>query len=263
MSAGAEPGLTGTLVAGDAGQTCGAGGDPNLHNDYPTTLHPLGTQECPCTETCSHCSQKDGAGGGAGGTDWLFGGGGAVGGAPGIWLWTTGADGSGGDDGKTLWPLSLCGPALGCVDPDAMIALCPEGQKRASDVALGDVLLTMAPDGRILGEEVIAVRTSGQPKMRIELASGSRLVCSLSHDVIAADPKHAEGHPLCAIRVGVGDALRVADGSFSDVNQVTRLEDGPVVLLELAGPHHVYQADGVWSHNAAYKREKTPDHIIN
>ena len=45
------------------------------------------------------------------------------------------------------------------------------------------------------------------------------------------------------------DSLLLEDGSQTQVTRISPLPAGPVLQISLAGPHHVYLTDGLWSHN--------------
>ena len=55
--------------------------------------------------------------------------------------------------------------------------------------------------------------------MQVVLADDSTLVCSLSHDLLAAVDEGGEMAPIGAERLGMGNALRVADGPYAAVRR--------------------------------------------
>ncbi|MCW3099196.1 MAG: hypothetical protein JWL77_4814 [Chthonomonadaceae bacterium] len=144
-------------------------------------------------------------------------------------------------------PLSGIGP--GCVVPATRIALFPEGCMAAAEVQPGDLLLTRKADGTLAGEVVTAVRTSTQPRVLLETEEGRQLPCSLSHEVMVADPELPQGRCTVVSELTLSDRLLREDGTAVGLRAMVREPDGLVIQISLLGPGHLYLSDGLWSHN--------------
>jgi hypothetical protein len=136
-----------------------------------------------------------------------------------------------------------------CVAPSTRIALFPEGCLAAAEVQVGDLLLTHRVDGTLAGERVTAVRRTMQPRVVLETEDGRRLHCSLSHEVMAADPDLPQGRRIVVSELTLSDRLLLEDGTAVALTAIAREPDGAVVRISLSGPEHLYLSEGLWSHN--------------
>jgi hypothetical protein len=156
------------------------------------------------------------------------------------------------DAGKpcgTVPPDAPSGLNNNCVAPSTRIALFPEGCLAAAEVQAGDLLLTRRVDGTLTGERVTAVQTTTQPCVVLETEDGRRLHCSLSHEVMAADPDLLQGRRTVVSALTLNDRLLLEDGTPVALAAIAREPDGAVVRISLSGPEHLYLSEGLWSHN--------------
>ncbi len=136
-----------------------------------------------------------------------------------------------------------------CVSPESRIALFPEGCLAAAEVQSGDLLKTRRADGTLAGEVVTAVRRSNQAGLLLETKAGHRLHCSLSHEIMVADPTLPQGRRRVASELTMEDRLLQEDGTPVALRKITPQADGPVIQISLSGPEHLYLSEGLWSHN--------------
>lgn len=128
----------------------------------------------------------------------------------------------------------------------------------AGEVQVGDILLTLLENGTIGGERVIGIRSSVQPCVRLETEDGRQLLCSLSHEVIVTDPDLPDGKRTGVLSLTLDDRLVNEEGVPVALRSIVRQPEGPVLLLSLEGPRHLYLSNGIWSHNSAFKRPTYP-----
>jgi len=141
------------------------------------------------------------------------------------------------------------GPTAACVTLHTRIALFPDGCKFAAEIEVGDLLLTRTAAGELVGEAVNAIRVSVQPCVTLVTEDGRHLHCSRSHEVmIDADAKPA-GRRTTASALTTGERLLLEDGTPVSLVAVLSGSPGEVIRLSLAGPHHLYLSEGLWSHN--------------
>jgi len=159
----------------------------------------------------------------------------------------------GGGGGSGPGPSSPCNPPPGlppgCVTLDTAIALFPEGTRCAGALHIGDLVLTRTAQGELIGERVTALRTSLQPTLLLETASGHSLHCSLSHEIMVYSASEKQGRQILVTRITLDDALISSKGEPDAVQKIERTQPSSVIEISLEGPHHVYLSDGVWSHN--------------
>ena len=93
--------------------------------------------------------------------------------------------------------------------------------------------------------------TSVQPCVLLETEDGRQLHCSLSHEIMVADPALPQGRRRVVSALTLADCLLQADGTPVALQSMVREPDSPVLLISLVGPEHIYLSEGLWSHNSA------------
>ena len=136
-----------------------------------------------------------------------------------------------------------------CVAPGTRITLFPDGCAFAGDIQVGDLLLTRDEQGAFAGEKVVRVAESVQPCAAIETENGKRMVCSLTHEVMISSGEGALAVRRRVSELTIADSMLLEDGTRVAIHSIAPMPAGPVVQISLAGPHHVYLTDGIWSHN--------------
>jgi len=138
-----------------------------------------------------------------------------------------------------------------CVVPDTRIAMFPVGFKAASEVEIGDTVLSLAPNGEAAGELVAAIVHAFRHCVEVTLSNEQTLTCSLEHELMVV---LGAGEPITHLKASelTGEhTLILQDGAHVPVLKVEIVGNRNVIRISLGGPNHVFFTDGVLSHNKA------------
>jgi hypothetical protein len=148
-----------------------------------------------------------------------------------------GADGNAGADGND-------GADGGCVDPDVLILMQDGSNKRAGDVAIGDLVHSPHEHTLVYGDfKVTAADVITQPKLLVKFFDGTSIKVSDSHKFLMADDTWKQ-----MLNIKLGDEVK----GISNNKKILGMEyigDGDVIKFNI-DEAHTYVSEGLVSHNS-------------
>lgn len=135
------------------------------------------------------------------------------------------------------------GSGGGCVDPSVSILLPNNITKIASEINIGDFILTIHEITKELGEfKVLSKKIITQPKVIVRFTDGTEIKVSDTHKFLMSDDTWKQIFML------KGDETVRGLKNDKTIKEIVKVGEGDVVMFEI-DEAHTYISDGLVSHN--------------